>query len=130
MKRFAFLVASFLILICFLACASHEAKIQESGAKILSQSDLENMFSKEIKFRWVGSKTNGITIYKPDGTAEAEGRGFTNTGQYWIEDGQYCSKWDKYRTSVKCWRWYQINDKKYHQVDSNGKLVVKMYIED
>jgi hypothetical protein len=130
MKRFTFFVVSLSILICIVACASHEAKIQESGAKLLSQSDLENMFSEEITFRWTTSKSSGITNYRPDGTADAEGTGFTNTGKYYIENGQYCSKWDKYRTNVKCWRWYQINDKEYHQVDSNGQLAAKMYVED
>ncbi len=47
MKRFAFLVASFSIVISIIACASHEAKIKQSGARLLSQSDLENIFSSE-----------------------------------------------------------------------------------
>ena len=105
MKRFTFIVASFSILICIVACASHEAKIQQSGAKLLLQSDLENIFSKEITFRWTTSRSSGITKYHPDGTADAEGRSSTNTGEYYIENGQYCSKWAKSRTTVSCWRW-------------------------
>ena len=131
MRKIAILSVLVFILILAAACGTttHEVKIQESGALLLSQSDLETFFSKELNIRWVTNKYNGTTIYRPDGTASVAGRGFSDTGTYWIEDGQYCSKWNNIRTNVKCNKWYKLSEKEYHQIDSSGQLVAKVYID-
>ena len=111
-------------------CATHEVKIQESGARLLTQADLEAIFSNEVTFNYRTSQSTGSTTYKPDGTCKVTSGSFSDTGTYWIENGQYCAKWDTIRAgSVRCQRWYKVGDKEFHQVDSTGNLTAKMNLK-
>lgn len=130
MKKWTALLSLCSLVIFTIACVPHEAKIQESGARLLTQADLEAIFSKEVTFNFLTSKqSRGETTYKPDGTCKVSGNNFSDTGTYWIENGQYCSKWDIIRSSVKCQRWYKVGDKEFHQVDSAGNMAAKMYLK-
>lgn len=130
MKKWAALLSLCSFVIFTVACVSHEAKIQESGARLLTQADLETIFSNEVTFDFLTSKhSRGSTTYKPDGTCKVSGNNFSDTGTYWIENGQYCSKWDTIRSSVECQRWYKVGDQEFHQVDSAGNMAAKMYLK-
>jgi len=130
MKKWAALLSLCSFAFFMVACVTHEAKIQESGARLLAQADLEAIFSNEVTFDFLTSnQSRGSTTYKPDGTCKVIGNSFSDTGIYWIENGQYCSKWDTIRSSTKCQRWYKIGDQEFHQVDSAGNLAAKMYLK-
>jgi hypothetical protein len=130
MKKLAVLLSLCSFIFFMVACVTHEAKIQESGARLLTQADLEEIFSNEVTFNFLtSSQRRGSTTYKPDGTCKVSGDRFSDTGIYWIENGQYCSKWDNIRKSTTCQRWYKIGDQEFHQVDSAGNLSAKMYLK-
>ena len=75
MKRTAvFCMCSFFLVLAF-GCATHEVKIQEQGARLMTQSDLEELFSKELNVSWVTSRSSGTTTYYPDGTASLTWKG-------------------------------------------------------
>jgi hypothetical protein len=127
MKKMAALFVLCSILVFTISCATHEANIQQSGARLLTQADLEAIFSKNVTLFYQTSQSSGSTTYKSDGTCAVISGTFSDTGTYWIENGQYCSKWKKGRGgSVTCQRWYQIADNEYHQIDSAGNLLAKM----
>jgi hypothetical protein len=130
MKKLATLLSLCSLVFFTVACVTHEAKIQKSGARLLTQADLEAIFSNEVTFDFLtANQGRGSTTYKPDGTCKVSGNNFSDTGTYWIENGQYCSKWDNIRKSTTCQRWYKIGDQEFHQVDSAGNLSAKMYLK-
>jgi hypothetical protein len=131
MKKVFVLTIVICITIFSISCVttSHETKLQEMNAKLMSQSDLETLFQNEIIFDYQTNKSHGTTTYKPDGTCAVVGSGFSDTGKYWIENGQYCSTWDTYRTSVQCTKWYKTGENKFEQVLLNGTYNSKMVLK-
>ena len=126
-KRLVIFPLACVVLIFVFGCVAHEASLQKSGAKLMTQSDLEKLFSEPLKIKYQTSSSSGTTKYQPDGTCVVKSAKFYDTGKYWIKDGQYCSEWDTIRSGVKCNKWYKISDDEYHQVDANGNLAAKCW---
>lgn len=106
-------------------CKTYEAKIQEQGAKRLTQSDLENIFSKtvEIDFK------DGSQVFNADGTTSVTIGSRADDGTYRFIDGRYCSAWKNIRQQEKCWKVYIVSDKELHFVEMNGAFKSVAYIK-
>ena len=131
MKKLKLLIVTLLFTFGFIlalqGCVVHEKKLQESGATLLSQSDLEQLFSVKHNAQFTTSQGYSVTVtYYPDGTQEYEG----DTGKYRIKSGQMCSKWQGLRGGREnCYRLYKTGENNYDWVNLNGSYDSSMSIK-
>ncbi len=104
------------------SCGVYEKKLQESGAKLLSQNELVQMFSSSQTASFVTPKGyTGTLHYFPNGKQTVEYSEGNDEGEYRIENGMLCSKWKEIRNGrEKCVKIYKVGDKKYEGVTTDG----------
>ena len=131
MKKLAILCVFCLLAFGF-ACATttHEVKIQEAGARLMTQSDLEALFSKELNATYDSPRGKGTLGYTPDGTQVVDYGRSSDTGVYRFENGLFCSKWNTLRDGKElCARMYQVDEKEFHIVGPSGELSMKLFLK-
>jgi len=104
------------------SCGVYEKKLQESGAKLLSQNELVQLFNSPQTARFVTPKGyTGTLRYFPNGKQTVEYSDGNDEGKYRIENGMLCSKWKEIRNGrEKCVKIYKVGDKKYEGVTADG----------
>lgn len=130
MQKLAILCVFCLLAFVF-ACTTttHEVKIQEAGARLMTQADLEALFSKELNTSYVTPRSKGTSKYLPNGTLTIDWGSGDDTGTYRLVNGQYCSKLDTIRKNERCVKVYQVGEKEFHFVGPSGELSSKVFIE-
>ena len=125
----------FLLLFAFVlfaqGCATPEQQMKDSGAELLTQSELEELFSVDRTARIVANKGTTVTVsYSPGGSQKVTYAGGSDEGSYRFDNGMFCSKWNKIRDGKeKCGRFYKIDENEYVSVSSDGKNSIKIYFD-
>ncbi len=131
MKKVFLFVALLGFITMLISCAVvNEQTLKESGAKLLSQQDLIEFFKVER----VGThqiRSFSVTAhYYPNGTADTivSVEGFSDEGEYRIENGIFCIKWRKIREGKEgCRRLYYTGENKYEWVNpDDGSHILSM----
>ena len=124
MKKTFLFITLLVFVLMLISCAMNEAKLKESGAKLLSQQDLIEFFKVER----IGTGKNkqgksGKIHYFPDGTQKLKYSGGGDEGKYRVENGQFCSKWKEIRGgSEQCYRIYRTGENKIMFVNLDGSV--------
>jgi hypothetical protein len=111
-------------------CAFHELRLTAAGAKILDQSDLEQLFfaDRTVKFEIPGGLAT--VRYYPDGRQEIGWDKGQDTGHFRIENDQFCSTWKRLRNGAEsCSKVYRVSEEKYEFISDDGDLSATMYIK-
>lgn len=70
----------------------------EDDDDILSGQQLTAFLSVERKINFTGFRIAGAALLRPDGSFEIEvWRLGEDTGKWWVEDDQLCSRWNTFR---------------------------------
>ena len=116
--------------ITFISCVLSERKIQDQGAKLLTQQELVEIFSNELSVSFNTKSGTADGIYSPDGTQKIMWSGGGDEGSYKINNGLFCSKWDNTRGGKEeCYKIYQTTDNKYIWFKLNGSYDSEMVIK-
>jgi len=118
------------IAISFSGCSSHEVQLRLSGARMLSQSELENLFHAErtVEFPILGQIA--IVDYYPDRRQVIHWGSGTDTGIFRIENDWFCSTWSRLRNGEEsCSRIYKISETEYEFVGRDGTSVAIMRLK-
>ena len=112
-----------------LSCAISEKNLKESGAELLSQQELIEIFSQN---RVVSLSSGSGPVeghYFADGTQKMSWPGGVDIGKYEIRNGQFCSKWNVTRAGIEeCYRIYNTKSNEYIWVKLDGSFDSKMVI--
>jgi len=114
----------------FLSCAISEINLKETGAKLLGQQELIELFSQD-RVATLSSSSGAVEKhYLPDGTQKMIWPGGGDEGRYEIENGQFCSKWKEMRAGEEeCYRIYLTEDSEYIWVKLDGSYDSKMIMK-
>ncbi len=125
MKKLTFIIIVLGVIVSFLSCATSDKKLSEPEGILLSQSELEQLFSKTISLIQRDNTvlpTKKMTMH-PNGTQmltwlkeEGEVRD-SMTGMYTIKNGQKC---DNFVGQEKCWKIYKVSEEKYYIETNDG----------
>jgi hypothetical protein len=130
MKKPTPLLLALWIAITISGCSSHEMQLRMSGARMLSQSELENLFhaEKTVEFPILGQVA--IVDYYPDGRQFIHWDNGTDTGTFRIENDWFCSTWSRLRNGEeRCSRIYKISETEYEFVGSDGTSAAIMRLK-
>ena len=110
------------------SCATPEKKLQDSSAKLLTQSELMELFSIDRTATFVLQKGYTATAYySKNGDQKIKHSNGMDEGTYRIENGTFCSKWKKMRNGEeKCGRFYKIDENEYTSVSLDGRRSIKL----
>jgi len=120
MRKFIFIIIALVAIVNFLSCATSDKKLSKPEGILLSQSELEQLFSKGISFvrRSPTTQRNARVDTRPDGTQsmnwlDRDGKriGKLMLGTYTIKNGQKC---DNFTGQEKCWKIYKISEERYY----------------
>lgn len=131
MKKAMTLLTVSLFVLTVLSCAISEKTLKESGAAVLNQQQLMELFSQErvVKLSSRSGSVNGY--YFPDGTQKMLWPGGGDEGRYEINNGQFCSKWKATRSGKEeCYRIYHTEGHEYIWVKLDGSYDSKMVITE
>lgn len=105
-------------------CGSAEKMAQDKGHVPLTQAELEQMHAQTRTVSWTNpAGRSGTATYEPDGTASVTWAGGTDTGQWRISDGRFCSQWKTLRNGAEnCTRTYKVGDNEYRAYNPDGTL--------
>jgi len=120
-------------IVLFFGCALNEKKLQETGAKLLTQQDLIEFFKVKRVGTYQIQQWHGITHYYPNGTVEAtvvEEGALADKGEYRIENGQFCLKYRViWEGKESCRRVYHSGKNKYDWVRLDGSHILSMTLK-
>ncbi len=125
-SRFVHVPTVFLLVLSLLfisGCVTAKQKRLESGLKSLGNTELESLFSKEFKAKFLSYKydTTSYLHYFPDGVQKIETPKFDDKGVYQLVNGEHCSQWEIIRQGAeKCTTWFKIEDNKYEVFNPDG----------
>jgi len=114
----------------FYGCASHELQFRISGANIMSQSDMEQLFYAErtVRFSIPGGFAN--VRYYPDGRQEIEWDNGKDAGRFRIENEEFCSTWERLRNGAEsCLKVYKVSEYEFEFMSSDGAIVAIMHLK-
>jgi len=130
MKKVFLFITLLVFAMVLISCALNEKKLQDSGAKLLNQQDLMDLFKVERVGRGKTSRGSFKIFYFPDKTQIITWQGGGDEGKYRIENGEICSKWNTIRDGAeKCARMYHIEGNKYESVYLDGSHAGSMTFE-
>ncbi len=131
MKTVFIVITLLLFATALMSCAANEKKLQESGAKLLNQQDLIEIFSIKRIASVTFKSGDAVIYYFPDGTQRVAWKGGIDEGKYRIENGQFCSKWKRIRKGKeKCYRVYRSGDNEFTWVKLDGSYDVTVTFKD
>ena len=127
MRYLTALVLSFVIIFFLQGCMTYDKNKTGPGSLLLSQNELERLFSQEKTFATdLQGKSVEITCY-PDGTQKLLSRDsaemLEDAGTYTIRNGQKCDLWKKtYGAVEKCLKYNFVSRGKYYLVNIDGSF--------
>ncbi len=125
-----FFVLAFGTCIVLQSCAVHEKRLQESGAKLLTQRVLEQLFSEKQTVEYSADRGPGTITYFPGGKENIKFGDVSDEGGYRIENGQFCSKWHNVAGGKEhCYRIYYVAKQKYEWVNLDGSFGGLMFFK-
>ena len=112
-----------------IGCALTEKSLKEEGAKLLDQQELVEIFSQDRIVTFSTGSGSAKGYYYPDGTQKITWQGGGDEGEYRIENGHFCSKWNATRSGKEaCYRIYLTDDDQYIWFKLDGSYDSKMVI--
>jgi hypothetical protein len=118
------------VILASYGCSFHELQLKAAGATILDQSDLEQLFyaDRTVQFEIPGGLAT--VKYYPDGRQEIGWDKGQDTGQFRIDNGQFCSTWKRLRNGAEsCSKVYRVSEVKYEFISNDGDLAATMYLK-
>jgi hypothetical protein len=114
----------------FYGCASHELQFRISGAHIMSQSDMEQLFYAERTVRFSFPGGLATVRYHPDGRQEIEWDNGKDAGRFRIENEEFCSTWERLRNGAEsCLKVYKVSEYEFEFMSSDGAIVATMHLK-
>jgi hypothetical protein len=112
-----------------LSCAINEKKLKKTGADLLSQQELVEIFSQNRVVNLSSGSGSVEGHYFTDGTQKIVWPGGLDMGKYEIRNGQFCSEWTITRAGKEeCYRIYNTQGDEYIWVKLDGSFDSKMII--
>ena len=127
MRYLTALVLSFVIILFLQGCMTYDKNKTGPGSLLLSQSELERLFSQEKTFAAdLQGKSVEITCY-PDGTQKLVSRDsadmLEDAGTYTIRNGQKCDLWERtYGAREQCLKFNFVSRGRYYLVKPDGSF--------
>ena len=124
MKRSIAFISAVGILVALFGCAPHEQQLQKASIKMLSHGELEQLFRSDRIVKTTTSMGTYNVKYYSDGRQEVDyGRGI-DTGNFRIQENQFCSSWKTRRSGEEeCTKFYMVGENKYELIRKDGSLV-------
>ncbi len=130
MKPPMFFVIAMGIAVLVCGCSAREVNLKLSGAKMLSQSELEALFHADRTAEFPITGGVATVTYFPDGRQEIDWGGGKDTGSFQIKGEEFCSTWSRLRKGEEsCSKIYKINDTEYEFVGSDGTTAAVMRLK-
>jgi len=121
MKRRLSFVVAIGAMIAFCGCASQEIQLSPSGAKMLNQTELEQLFHTERTVEFLSSSARVTVIYFPDGQQEIDWGTGNDKGNFRIKNDEFCSTWTKLRKGTEsCSKIYKIDENEFEFIGNDG----------
>ena len=127
MKSLTVWILSIVIILLFQGCMTYDKDKTGPGSLLLSQNELEQLFSRQKTFAAdLQGNSVEITCY-PDGTQKLVSRDSADmsedAGTYTIRNGQKCDLWKKtYDAREKCLKFNFVSSGRYYLVTPDGSL--------
>ena len=129
MKKNLSLLMILLFVTTLASCSLTEKNLKETGAKLLGQQALVEIFSQDRVVTRSTKSGSAKGYYSPDGTQKIKWQGGGDEGTYKIINGEFCSKWNATRSGKEeCYRIYQTEDNEYVWFKLDGSYDSKMVI--
>lgn len=125
MRYLTALVLSVVIILFLQGCMTYDKDKTGPGSLLLSQNELERLFSQEKTFATdLQGNSVEITCY-PDGTQKLVSRDsavmLEDAGTYTIRNGQKCDLWEKiYSAMEQCLQYNYVARGRYYLVKQDG----------
>ena len=124
MEKFIALTVAVGILLALFGCTPHEQQLQQQGIKMLSQSELEQLFKTDRTAIASVARGTFTVKYYSDGRQEVSYAQGTDTGNFRIQNDQFCSRWKKGRDGEEaCSKFYKVEENKYELIRKDGSFV-------
>jgi hypothetical protein len=124
LEKFIALTVAVGILLALFGCTPHEQQLQQQGIKMLSQSELEQLFKTDRTAITSVARGTFTVKYYSDGRQEVSYAQGTDTGNFRIQNDQFCSRWKKSRGGEEaCSKFYKVDENKYELVRKDGSFV-------
>ena len=120
MRKLIFTIIALGVIVNVLSCETSDKKLSKPEGVLLNQSELEQLFSKNISFihRSNTFHRNARVDMRPNGTQsmnwlDRDGKRAPKLlyGTYTIKNGQKC---DNFTGQEKCWNIYKISEERYY----------------
>ncbi|MGE5255153.1 MAG: hypothetical protein ACM3KE_00700 [Hyphomicrobiales bacterium] len=130
MKKPLMLILAVGILIGVAGCASHELQLKLSGAKMLNQVELEQLFYADRVAEFSSPEGSATVTYYPDGRQDIEWKNGKDSGSFRIENDEFCSTWTRLRNGLEsCSKIYRIDAREYEFVSPDGEYAASMHLK-
>ncbi|MCU0538718.1 MAG: hypothetical protein MUF46_02365 [Desulfobacterales bacterium] len=130
MKPPAFFVMALGLALIVCGCMSREFNLRQSGAKMLTPSELEALFHADRTAEFPITAGVATVTYSPDGRQEIDWGGGKDTGRFRIKGEEFCSTWSRLRKGEEsCSKIYKISDTEYEFIDSDGATAAVMRLK-
>lgn len=90
-----------------LACKSAEVRYREAGHQPLNAEQLRELLAGSTLRPAPSDKGSWVVYYAADGSARGSSDASDDRGQWRIQDNQFCSSWQQWRTSERCFNVYR-----------------------
>lgn len=118
------------ILIALHGCVSHELQLKLSGAKMLNQGELEQLFYADRVVEFSSPSGSATVTYHPDGRQDIEWNNGKDSGTFRIENEAFCSTWTRLRNGLEsCSKVYRIDAKEYEFISPDGTFAASMHLK-
>jgi len=127
MRKLTVIILVLGVILSLQGCATFDKKLPETEGTLLTQSELEKLFSNEVTYSLKSNKLR-IKVTEttfPSGEQILIWTSNTETGKdigtYRIINGQKCNKWENTDAGKeRCWRVYKISETKYYIECTDG----------
>jgi hypothetical protein len=118
------------ILFGLLGCVSHELQLKVSGAKMLNQLELEQLFYADRVVEFSSPAGSATVTYHPDGRQDIEWHNGKDSGSFRIGNEEFCSTWTRLRNGMEsCSKVYRIDAVEYEFVSPDGEYAASMHLK-
>ncbi len=130
MKKHMLVMFALGALVSCWGCSSHELQLRLSGAKMLSQSELERLFYAERTAEFPVLGGIATVDYFPDGRQIIDWGSGNDTGTFRINKEEFCSTWSRLRNGEEsCSKIYKLSETEYEFIGSDGTSAAIMQIK-
>lgn len=118
------------ILIGLLGCVSHELQLKLSGARMLNQRELEQLFYADRVVEFSSPSGSATVTYHPDGRQDIEWNNGKDSGTFRIGNDEFCSTWTRLRNGQEsCSKVYRIDATEYEFISPDGVYAASMHLK-